>query len=101
MGEAIISHITDIKTMIKDIKTTLDQEDAYIAKRAHSLDTTCYEKLRSIVDASKEQVGLFQLQMEKDKTNYTSDFSDKIDDPTICIQDPYENILPSMIKGKQ
>gem|GEM_PF-2197645 len=39
--------------------------------------------------------------MEKNKTNYTSDFSDKIENPMICIQTPYEDILPSMIKGKQ
>ncbi len=101
MWQAIISHINDITTTIKNIKDTLDQEEAYITKRASSLDATCYDKLQYIVDTSKEQVGLIQLQMEKNKTNYTSDFSDKIDDPIICIQTPYENILPSMIKGKQ
>jgi hypothetical protein len=67
----------------------------------NSLDATCYEKLRSILDNSREQVGLLQLQMEKNNTKYISDFSDKIDNPMICIQIPYENIIPSTIKGKQ
>ena len=65
MWQAIISHINDITTTIKNIKDTLDQEEAYITKRASSLDATCYDKLQYIVDTSKEQVGLIQLQMEK------------------------------------
>lgn len=101
IGQGIISHINDITETIKDIKKTLDEEDEYINKRASSLPATCYEKLRSIVDTSKEQVGLLQLQMDKDQTNYLSDFSNKIDNPIICMETPYENILPSMIEGKK
>lgn len=93
--------MTDITTTIQHIKDTLAQEETYIAKRKSSLDAACYQKLLAIVDSSKEQVGLLQLQMEKNYTTYTSDFSDKIEDPKICIQTPYENILPSMAKGKR
>ncbi|MFA6255587.1 MAG: hypothetical protein WC606_00245 [Candidatus Absconditabacterales bacterium] len=101
VGQTIIIGINDIISTIKNIKTILDQEDIYINKRMNSLDATCYEKLRSILDNSREQVGLLQLQMEKNNTKYISDFSDKIDNPMICIQIPYENIIPSTIKGKQ
>ena len=101
LWQAIVSHINDITTTIKNIRETLNQEEIYIHKRAHSLDPVCYEKLVHILDSSKEQVGLIQLHMEKNKTNYTSDFSDKIENPMICIETPYENILPSIIKGRQ
>jgi len=79
----------------------LNQEEIYINKRAHSLDPVCYEKLVYILDSSREQVGLLQLQMQKNTTKYISDFSDKIEDPILCIQAPYENIISSIIKGKQ
>lgn len=101
IGQAIIMDIDVIAATIKNIKDILVQEEAYIAKRARSLDSECYQKLLNIVDSSKQQVGLLQLQMEKNSTKYSSDFSDKIQDPMICIQTPYENILPSMDKGKQ
>jgi len=101
VGQAIISHIRDITDTIQKIKKMFDEEEVYINKRANSLDTTCYEWLRYILDTSKEQVGLLQLQMENNKNTYISDFSDKIENPMICIETPYENILPSMIKGKK
>ena len=89
------------KSVSSVVEKSLNQEEEYINKRANSLPAACYEKLRSIVDASKEQVGLLQLQIDRDQTNYLSDFSDKIDNPMICIEAPYENILPSMIEGKK
>lgn len=101
IGQGIILSINDITTTIQNIKNVLDQEEMYINKRESSLDTTCYEKLRNIVDTSKAQVWLFQSQMQKNKIKYQSDFSKKIEDPIVCIQDPYDNILPSMIKWKQ
>ena len=101
LGQAIISHINDTNTTIKNIKSTLNQEDIYTTKRAHSLDTACYEKLRYILDTSREQVGLLQMQMQQNTTKYKSDFSDKIEDPMICIQTPYENIISSLIKWIQ
>ena len=101
IGQAIVSHINDITSTIESIKKTLDQEDADIDKKAWKLDSDCYEKLRSIVDSSKEQAGFLQIQMLENANIYKSDFSDKIENPMICIQSPYQNILPSIIKGKQ
>jgi len=101
IGSSSIDNLKDITATIKNIKSTLDQEESSITKRASSLDTACYEKLQSIVDTSKEQVGMLQLQMEKNITKYITDFSDKIEDPTLCIQTPYENILPFITKGKK
>jgi len=101
IGQTIISSMKDIASTIQNIKKTLDQEEEYINKRAKSLDAACYEKLNYILDTSREQVGLLGLQMQNNTTKYTSDFSDKIEDPLICIQTPYENIIPSIIKGRQ
>lgn len=101
IGQWIISNINDTNTTIKNIKTTLDEEEICINKRAHSLDSACYEKLVYILDSSREQVGLLQLQMQQNTIKYKSDFSDKIEDPILCIQAPYENILSSIIKGRQ
>lgn len=101
IGQAIVSHINDITSTIESIKKTLDQEDADIDKKAWKLDSDCYEKLRSIVDSSKEQAGFLQIQMLENANIYKSDFSDKIENPMMCIQSPYQNILPSIIKGKQ
>lgn len=101
IGQTIISSLDDINTTIKNIKNVLDKANIIIEQKAKTLDTTCYQKLSNIVDTSQEQVGLLQLEMNKNKTKYLSDFSDKIDDPMICIQTPYDNILPSIIKGKQ
>jgi len=101
MGQTIISSIKDTNTTIKNIKETLNQEEIYINKRANTLDQACHEKLVYILDSSREQVGLLQLQMEQNDTKYTSEFSDKIEDPMICIETPYENIISSIIKWKQ
>jgi hypothetical protein len=88
----------DTNTTIKKIKETLDQEKTYINKRAKSLDQACHEKLVYILDSSKEQVGLLEIHMQKNTIKYISDFSDKIDNPMICIETPYENIISSIIK---
>ena len=101
IGQTIISSIKDTNTTIKNIKETLNQEEIYINKRANTLDQACHEKLVYILDSSREQVGLLQLQMEQNATKYTSEFSDKIEDPMICIETPYENIISSIIKWKQ
>ncbi len=101
IGQHIISNIKDIDSVIQDTKKTLDEEEIYINKRAHSLEAACYQKLNYILDTSREQVGMVQLQMQNNYTKYMSDFSDKIEIPMMCIQTPYDNILPSMIKGKQ
>lgn len=97
--------IVDIKDIIdntiKNIKNTLDQEEIYINKRAKSLPNGCYEKLTYILDTSRQQVWLLQIQMGKNITKYTSDFSQKIEDPILCITTPYENIIPSIAKGKE
>lgn len=101
LGQGIITDIKDITTIINGIKNILNQEDIYIKKRASSLGTMCYEKLRNIADASKEQVGLLQLEMQRNNTKYTSEFYQKIENPLLCIDTPYENILSSMDKGRQ
>lgn len=101
IGETIISSIGDITNTIKNIKETLNQADIIVTKKANNIDTVCYQKLRYIIDTSKQQVGMLQLQMDKNKTKYLTDLSDKIQEPIICIQTPYDNIIPSLIKGKQ
>lgn len=101
IGGNIIMDIKDIMTIIKSIKDILNQEEIYIQKNISSLDVICYEKLRNIVDTSNEQVLLFQWQMQKNINKYRTDLSKKIEDPLRCIETPYENILPSMTKGKQ
>lgn len=101
IGQETIIGIKSIVSTITNIKNTLNEEEVYINKRAKGLDVTCYEKLKYILDTSREQVGLLQWQMQKNTIQYTSDFSNKIENPMICIQTPYENILPSIEKGKQ
>ena len=98
IGQAILTDINNIHTIIQDIKKTLHEEETYITKRAVHLDTSCYKKLRYILDTSKEQVGLLELQINKNTKHYASDLSEKVTNPLICIQTPYENIIPSMIK---
>lgn len=100
IGQTIITSIDDINTTINNIKETLKQEEEYIEKKAWSLSQECNEKLRYILDTSKEQVSLLQTNMKYDRQTYISDFSDKIDNPMICINTPYENILPSILKWK-
>jgi len=100
IGQTIIIHINDILDTIKDIKTTLHQEEVYLQEKTKILDTECYEKLVYILDTSRDQVGLLQVQIQKNSTTYISDFSDKIENPMMCIKIPYENIIASTIKGK-
>ena len=101
VGQTIIMKVDDITATIQSIKDKLDQEEMYITQRAKSLDTACYEKLTHILKTSRQQVGELWLQIQKDEKKYTADLSDKINDPKICIQIPYENIIPSIVQGKQ
>jgi hypothetical protein len=100
-NSTIAAYNQEAKIIKVNIKETLKQADTIITKKANILDTVCYQKLHDIIDQSTQQVGLLQLQMDKNKTKYLSDFSDKIEDPMICIQTPYDNILPTLTKGKQ
>lgn len=99
IGQNIISSLGSIDTTIQNIKTTLDQEEKSIDTA--NLSQECNQKLHTIVDTSKEQVNLLQNNMKYNKKIYLSDFSDKLQDPMICITTPYDNILPSIIKGKE
>lgn len=102
VGQGIVMNInTIIDTNIKGIKDALITEKEYIDKRKNTLSPICYEKLQYIVDASKEQVGELDLQMKKNRIQYISDLSDKIRDPILCIKTPYENIIPSLLKGQE
>lgn len=101
IGQTIITNMNDIITTIKNIKDTLNQEDTYIKKRSKILPDACYQKLVYILDTSRGQVWLLQWEMQKNTTNYINDFSEKIENPIICIQTPYENILSSITKGKE
>lgn len=100
IGQTIITSIDDINTTINNIKDVLKQEEEYIKKKAWSLSQECNEKLRSTVYTSKEQISLLETNMKYNRQTYIADFSDKIDNPMICINTPYENILPSILKWK-
>jgi hypothetical protein len=56
--------------------------------------------LESTIKNSKEQIELLDMQMTYNYQNYLNDFSEKIEEPTICLDTPYENIIPSLEKGK-
>ncbi len=101
IGQTIVISINDINNTIKSIKDTLYQEEEYINKQASILGNECYQKLRNIIDTSKEQVSMLQSNMSYNRQEYLNDFSEKIDNPMICIDTPYENITPSIIKGKK
>lgn len=98
IGQAIISSMESINEIIAGIKGTIGEEEQLLQKKASALPAECSEKLRDVIDSSKEQVGALELQMMKDTRTYGNDFETKIDDPLICLQTPYENILPSMLK---
>lgn len=99
IGQNIVTSITTTQNITQGIKQTLQEEETYLNKRAQSLDKECYQRLEYIVDSSKEQVAMLQLEMEYNKQTYLTDLSEKIEDPLLCIQSPYENILPSLTKG--
>lgn len=99
IGQDIITSISKTQDIAQDIKQVLQEEEIYLNKRAQNLDKECYQRLKYIVDSSKEQVAMLQLEMEYNKQTYLTELSKKIENPLICIQSPYENILPSLAKG--
>ncbi len=101
IGQAIITNIDNINDIISAVAGTLSQEEMYIEQRAASLGDECYQKLNAIVDTSKEQVGDLGLTIKENAKTYRKGFWERIDDPLICIDTPYQNILPSIIKGAQ
>ncbi len=40
------------------------------------------------------------MQMTYNYHAHLDDFSEKIEEPMICLDTPYENIIPSLEKGK-
>jgi len=101
IGQTIITSTKDINNTLQNIKTTLDEESSYIQIRASSLGSECYQKLQNIANTSKTQTHLLELQIQKNTIKYITDFNKKREDPNICIETPYNNILPSIDKGKQ
>ncbi len=101
IGQSVMVSIQDIVAIIEKIKHTLDQEAIALKRRSGTIEKTCYTRLSAIIDTSKEQVGLLQMQMQKNDREYWSTFTEKIQDPKQCIDEPFENIMPSMIKGEQ
>lgn len=99
IGQHIITSIKTTQNIAEDIKELLNEEEIYLNKREQNLNKECYQKLEYIVDSSKEQVALLQLEMEYNKQTYLTDLSKRIENPLTCIQSPYENILSSLNKG--
>lgn len=101
IGQKTVTSLNDTISTIKSTKDILEQEGLLISQKEKQLDISCYERLQNIVNTSKKQLELLQSQIQKDTTKYISDFSDKIDNPMICIDTPYENIIPSINKWNE
>ncbi len=99
VGQGIVDTIDDITQTIANITATLHEEQRYI--ETTTLSPQCYQRLKNIADTSIQDIQTIQTHINKDKREYISDFTHKIDNPKICIDTPYENIIPSLLKGKQ
>lgn len=100
IGNTTINSIKELSNIIQNIETILKEEEIYLQKRAASLNKECKEILESTIKNSKEQVNLLDMQMTYNYHAHLDDFSEKIEEPMICLDTPYENIIPSLEKGK-
>lgn len=98
VGQNIIKSLQDILQTMQDIQATLDQEGKDIDKA--TIDQSCYQRLKSIVQISRTEVHMIASHLQKQQKNYLTDISNRIEDPLICKNIPYENIIPSIEKGK-
>jgi len=100
IGQNIVSNISELTDSIKSIQWVLDQEMESIDKQKNILGSSCYKKLQDIAMTSKQQVQSLASQIITKKKIYITDFSEKIKNPMTCIELPYEDILPSIERGK-
>ncbi|MEI7920156.1 MAG: hypothetical protein WCH65_08680 [bacterium] len=93
--------MTNVIDTLQSIKSTLDTEIQTINSHKKNLETICYQKLQTIADISKQQIDMLDDQMQQNRKKHTSDFSDKKENPLLCIQSPYDNTIPFIEKGKK
>lgn len=99
IGQQIITSIHTTQNISQDIKKILKEEEKHLAKKHYNIDNECHQKLKYIMESSKEQINLLQWEMEYNKQKYVHDISEKIEDPLLCIELPYQNILASLTQG--
>jgi len=81
IGQGILTNMTSITDTIQDIQATLESEIKTINENKNSLGTLCYQRLENIANTSKEQTKSLDTQIQKNIKKYTSDFSDKRENP--------------------
>ena len=101
IGQGILTNMTNVIDTLQSIKSTLDTEIQTINSHKKNLETICYQKLQTIADISKQQIDMLDDQMQQNRKKHTSDFSDKKENPLLCIQSPYDNTIPFIEKGKK
>lgn len=81
IGQGILTNMTSIIDTIQDIETTLEKETKTLNENKNNLETLCYQRLENIANTSKEQTKSLNTQIQKNIKKYTSDFSDKRENP--------------------
>ncbi|MFA5747483.1 MAG: hypothetical protein WC872_00035 [Candidatus Absconditabacterales bacterium] len=104
-GGNIIDSLRSFSKNIDDINETVKQESEYLAKNKkfinQNFDENCFDKLNKITDTSKVQLKILQKNINDYENKYKTDLSYKLYDPSLCLSDPFDNILISLQDGKQ
>ena len=90
-----------IMTTIYKTKDTLNQERWYLDQKSWMLPDNCRERLTKIVDMSYAQISSLWSQIQSNITEYRHAISERMTDPSICIDTPFNNIIPSISKAKE
>lgn len=101
----IIDSLRSFSKNIDDINETVKQESEYLAKNKkfinQNFDENCFDKLNKITDTSKVQLKILQKNINDYENKYKTDLSYKLYDPSLCLSDPFDNILISLQDWKQ
>lgn len=100
IGQTIVDEISNIHQQTKDIDKLLEEERSQIQQASTRIGSDCSQKFITIINNDQQNITQFNQILDTNKKTYISDLSDKINEPILCIQTPYDNILPTIDQGK-
>jgi len=101
IGQAINDKLDDFYIHINNTKDIISNTNQQLEKNANTLPTNCYQKIKDTLAYSTKEIDILQKEIQKQQTNYAQDIQKKLQDPKLCLNYPYKNIIPTIEKGKK
>jgi len=96
IGQSIHHEMNISQHILEETQQLLTEQELYIEERKNTIPTSCYMMLYNTQQRSKEQIDMMQQYVSTHTYIHTNDIIQRIEDPSICLDQPYKNIVTTL-----